>query len=299
VVVPPGASPSAVATILGDARVIRSALHFRLLARLRDASGKLKAGEYLFDGPMTPSQVLDRLVRGDVLLHRVTIPEGLTGREILDRIARQRLATAADLEKAFRDPSSIREIDPDARDLEGYLFPETYRFAKGTPAPRILEQMASRFRQVYDARMRARAAEIGMTVRQVVTLASLVEKETSIPGERPLVSAVFHNRLRVGMPLQCDPTVIYALSEAGRYRGSLTTEDLAFASPYNTYVKGGLPPGPIASPGRASLDAALHPAESRALYFVADGTGGHHFSATLEEHARAVERYRRLSKRGA
>jgi len=126
-----------------------------------------------------------------------------------------------------------------------------------------------------------------------------VEKETSVPAERPLVAAVFANRLRIGMPLQCDPTVIYALQSAGRYRGSLTTEDLAFVSPYNTYVEGGLPPGPIASPGLASIEAVLSPAASRALYFVADGSGGHHFSATLEEHVRAVERYRRMAKRGA
>jgi peptidoglycan lytic transglycosylase G len=299
VVVPQGSSPAAVAGLLRDARVIRSKLQFQWMARFRGEASKLKAGEYLFDAPLTASQVLDRLVRGDIILHRITIPEGLTAREILDRVSKARLARPAELESAFRDPAAIRALDPNAPDLEGYLFPETYRFARGMPAPRILDEMAGRFKDVFDSRMRARAADLGMTVRQVVTLASLIEKETSVAGERPLVSAVFHNRLRAGMPLQCDPTVIYALTASGRYHGSLTTDDLAFQSPYNTYVTGGLPPGPIASPGRASLDAALHPAASRALYFVADGSGGHHFSETLAEHARAVERYRRLVRRGA
>jgi len=299
VVIPPGAAPASVAAVLRDSGVIRSALHFRILARWRGVSSKLRAGEYLFDAPLRASEVLDRVVRGDVLLHRVTIPEGLSGREIIDRIARQRLAARADLEQAFHDAASIRALDPQARDLEGYLFPETYHFARGTAASRIFEEMTARFGQVFDAAMRARAAELGMTARQVVTLASLIEKETSVPAERPLVSAVFHNRLRAGMLLQCDPTVSFALASAGKLHGALTTADLAFASPYNTYVSGGLPPGPIASPGRFSIEAALHPASARALYFVADGTGGHHFSETLEEHARAVERYRRMVRRGA
>ncbi|MBI3449789.1 MAG: endolytic transglycosylase MltG [Acidobacteria bacterium] len=299
VVIPAGSSPASVASALGDARVIRSPLTFRWLARWHGVSSKLQAGEYLFDRPQTTSQVIDRLVRGDVLLHRVTIPEGLTGAEALARVAEARLASVRDLEAALRDPAAIRDLDPKAADLEGYLFPETYRFARGTPASRIVAEMVGRFKGAFDASMRARAGELGMTVRQAVTLASLIEKETSLPAERGLVSAVFHNRLRAGMLLQCDPTVIYALVSSGRYRGTLTTSDLSFASPYNTYVSPGLPPGPIASPGRASLEAALHPADSRARYFVADGSGGHHFSETLEEHARAVERWRRIVKRGA
>ncbi len=299
VIIPPGAGPASVAAAVGGAGVVRSALHFRLLARLAGVSRKLQAGEYLFDRPMTPAQVLERIVRGDVLLHRLTIPEGLDGGAIIVQIARARLAPAGDLERAFRDAAAVRIWDAEARDLEGYLFPDTYHFARGTAASRILEAMVGRFQDVFDASLRARAAEIGMTSRQVVTLASLIEKETSAPSERERISAVFHNRLRAGMPLQCDPTVIFALASAGRYRGDLSREDLSFDSPYNTYRNGGLPPGPIASPGRASLVAALYPAPVRDLYFVANGSGGHDFSVSLEDHMRAVAHYRRIRKGGA
>jgi UPF0755 protein len=299
VVVPQGAWPSRVASILADAGVLRGRLPFTLLARVRGVSGKLQAGEYLFDRPMTPWEVLDKVVRGEVVLHRVTIPEGLTGLETLDRIVRARLVRRADLDAAFRDPAPIRDLDPEARDLEGYLFPETYRFPRGTSARRILEEMVARFREVYAEAAAARARELGMTPRQVATLASLIEEETSVPGERARVSAVFHNRLRLGMPLQCDPTVLYALTAAGRPPAELTRSHLEFASPYNTYVVTGLPPGPIASAGRASIEAAVRPDPVKDLYFVADGTGGHTFSVSLEDHERAVARYRRLKRMGA
>lgn len=298
VVIPQGASPGQVARALDDAGIIRGRTPFTLLTRLRGVSSKLKAGEYVFDHPMTLDDVIERIVRGEVLLHRVTVPEGLSGPEILDRIARLRLVRRAELDEAFRDPSPIRDLDPEARDLEGYLFPETYRFARGTSAKKILGEMVAHFRRAYTEEVGGAAATMGMSTRQVVTLASLIEKETSIQGERARVSAVFHNRLRLGMPLQCDPTVIYALSVAGRTAAQLTRDDLDFVSPYNTYVNTGLPPGPIASPGRASLRAAVRPAPVKDLYFVADGTGGHYFSGTLEQHERAVSRYRRIKRAG-
>ena len=294
-----GASLPEVARALRDAGIVRSAQLFSLGARVRGDAGRLQAGEYLFERPMSPWEVLDKILRGDVVLRSVTIPEGLSGPQVIERFARAGLATAVDLEAAFRDVSLVAGWDSEARDLEGYLFPETYRFARGTPARRIVGTMVGRFRLLLNEGLRERAARLGMTTREAVTLASLIERETSIASERPRISAVFHNRLRAGMPLQCDPTVIFALAAAGRASGELSSEDLAFVSPYNTYLNAGLPPGPIASPGRAAIEAAVSPAAVADLYFVADGTGGHRFSTSLAEHQRAVARYRRLRRGGA
>jgi len=296
--IPRGEGPSVVASRLQQAGVIRSAWVFRAVTRLRGHAGSLQAGEYEFEGPLSPAEVIDALVRGEVLLHKLTIPEGLSGPEVIDRVVAMDLAPAAGLESAFRDTSPLAGLDDEARNLEGYLFPETYRFARGTPARRVLGEMVARFKREFGPALRARAKAMGMSLREVVTLASLIEKETSVPEERSRISAVFHNRLRLGMALQCDPTVIFALASAGLYDGSLTREDLAYDSPYNTYLNPGLPPGPIASPGAASLRAAGEPAETSDLYFVADGTGGHTFSTSLEDHLRAVARYRRLRKSG-
>ncbi len=299
VVIPRGTAPVQVASLLHDAGVIRSPFFFRTLVRLRFASERLKAGEYLFEGSSRPGEVLSRIVAGDVYLHRITIPEGFTGREVIERLSGRGLAVAGELEAAFADASPIRDLDPEASNLEGYLFPDTYHFPRGIPAARILAEMVARFRQELDEDLLARASETGMTLREIVTIASLVEKETSIPEERERISAVFHNRLQRGMALQCDPTVIYALAAEGLFHGTLTREDLEYASPYNTYLHPGLPPGPIASPGKAALEAAVSPAPVRDLYFVADGKGGHFFSVSLEDHLRAVERYRLSKRRGA
>lgn len=298
VVVPRGAPPAQVARLLREAGVIRSVLLFRLQAVMVDGSGRLQAGEYRFESPMSTGAVLKRILDGDVILHRVTFPEGLTGAEIIDRLASAGLAGLEELEEAFSDPSLLEDLDAEAWDLEGYLFPETYHFARPTPARQIFRAMVERFRQEFDEGLRSRGAEMGMTVREAVIMASLIEKETSLEEERGMISAVFHNRLRRGMPLQCDPTVIYALQMEGKYRGFLTRGDLKHDSPYNTYVNPGLPPGPIASPGSASLQAAVRPDDVSHLYFVADGSGGHTFSRTLDEHLRAVQRYRRLSREG-
>jgi UPF0755 protein len=297
--IPRGSAPSQVAAILEEAGVIRSGTFFTLRARLTGASGRLQAGEYEFTGRVSPGDVLRRIAAGEVLLHRLTLPEGLAGPEVVDRIVGLDLAPREDLEAAFAEPGSVRDLDPEAVDLEGYLFPDTYHLPRPAPADRILGEMVARFRREMTEEFLSGARRLGLTVRQVVTLASLIEKETSIPAERRRISAVFHNRLRRGMPLQCDPTVIYALSADGRYRGRLSREDLRYDSPYNTYLVQGLPPGPIASPGRESLEAAIAPLDTGDLYFVADGTGGHHFSRSLDEHLRAVERYRRLLRRGA
>jgi UPF0755 protein len=209
------------------------------------------------------------------------------------------MATREEFLAAARDPSPVRDIAPRARNLEGFLFPATYQFPRRVAAGDIVGAMVRRFREVWNSLPERQALPGGFSVEQVVTMASLVERETGIAGERAVISGVFHNRLRRGMPLECDPTVIYALELAGRYRGSLTRADLRFDSPYNTYRRRGLPPGPIANPGEAALRAALAPAQTEYLFFVADAQGGHLFSRTLREHNANVARYRRLQAEAA
>ena len=240
--------------------------------------------------------MLSRLERGDVLLHGVTIPEGLDLIEIAERLAQEGFGEKEALLATFRDPAPIRERDDKASDLEGYLFPETYRFPRGASADTITRTMVERFWHEAGEDFPERATEAGLSLREAVTLASLIERETSLPEERGRISRVFHNRLERRMRLQCDPTVIYALRREGREVGRLTYRDLEFDSPWNTYVSYGLPPGPIASPGKASLDAAVTPDEGRDLYFVAAPEGGHRFSATLDAHLQAVDVWRRYSR---
>ncbi len=272
--------------------IVRSALTFRLLMRLRGAEQRIHAGEYQFAGALTPHQVLDKLIRGDVVRHRLTVVEGLRLDETASLAAAAGFGTAEAFLQAVRRADLVADLDPEARDLEGYLFPDTYFFARGTPAERIVAEMVERFKSEMTPRSR-RARELGLTVRQIVTLASLVEEEARLEEERARIAAVFHNRLRLGMPLQCDPTVIYALVRDGRYRGAIHRSDLLYRSPYNTYVTPGLPPGPICSPGARSLDAALNPSRTDELYFVVSGPGRHAFSTNAGDHARAVRRYRR------
>lgn len=277
---------------LDDAGVIRDSRLVRGWLRLSGDSRTLQAGEYRFNEAASPLEVLRRLAGGDVLLRAVTIPEGLSMRAIAERLSEEGFASREDLLAAFRDPGAIGEIDPQANDLEGYLFPETYRFSKQTTAEQIAAAMVSRFKEVVGPDFTARAEAIGLSARQAVTLASLVEKETSLAEERTRISRVFHNRLRIGMRLQCDPTVIYALERAGQDVDRLTYDHLEFESPYNTYLVAGLPPGPIASAGEGSLIAAVEPADGRELYFVAAPEGGHRFSKDLESHIEAVKDWR-------
>ena len=201
------------------------------------------------------------------------------------------LGPASAFVTASKDAELVRAIDPAARDLEGYLFPDTYPLSRHTDAARLVHLMTDRFHHVFTPEMKDAAEARGLTVRQAVTLASLVEKETGRPDERPVIAAVYQNRLRIGMALACDPTVIYALQIAGKYTGNLRREDLAIDSRYNTYRRPGLPPGPIAAPGRASLNAAVHPADADFLYFVSRNDGSHEFARTLEEHNRNVQKY--------
>ncbi len=253
----------------------------------------LKAGQYEMAAPSTPQAVLDALGRGLVYLRPVTVAEGLTALETFPLFVAAGFGREEAFKKASMDTSALGVLDPLAADLEGYLFPETYRLPKGISASEILSKMVEQFRGVLTEPWRRRAAALGFSVRDAVILASMIEKETGRPEEKPLVSSVFHNRLRADMRLECDPTIIYALKKAGTYDGKLHGKDLRFDSPYNTYLHAGLPPGPICNPGRSSLEAALHPADTGFLYFVARHDGSHQFSRTLREHNRAVDEYRR------
>ncbi len=265
---------------------------FRLLARARGVSGQLKAGDYSLQGPLSLEGILEMLVRGDVIHRQITIPEGRSIEEIAGIVAAQGLDAEAFLEAA-RDPSAVYDIDPKATDLEGYLFPDTYDISQTPDAPRqLVGRMTQRFRELIGPQL-DRVAERGLSVRQVVTMASLIELETARAEERPRIAAVFLNRLRKGMLLQADPSVIYALKRAGRWDGNIRRADLQIDSRYNTYRYAGLPPGPIGCPGREAIQAVLDPAPSRDLYFVSRNDGSHHFSETLAEHNRAVDRYQR------
>jgi len=291
--IPQGLAAGQTIQRLHEAGVIRDPRVLRLWLAWDGGSESLQAGEYRFSEPASPLQVLARLQAGEILLHRVTLPEGLRIDETARRIADAGFSDYESLLAAFGDPAPIRDLDPDAADLEGYLFPETYFFPRDSDAIRIARVMVERFVEVVGPDYGRRAEEAGLGFRRAVTLASLIEKETSLAPERGRVSRVFHNRLSRRMKLQCDPTVIYALHRAGLPNERLTRADLALPSPWNTYHVFGLPPGPIASPGQASLDAAVAPGEGKELYFVASPDGGHRFSEDLASHNQAVAAWRR------
>jgi UPF0755 protein len=289
--IPSGASSRAIGDRLVSHGVIRDLQTYRLTVWLSGEGRRLKAGEYRFDRAMTPREVIDKIARGDVFVVSLTFPEGLTVAEMAKIFESHGLGVAATFVDAARNGGLIRDLDPAAKDLEGYLFPETYAVPRKTDAPALVRLMVERFHRVFTQELRDAAAARQLSTRQAVTLASIVEKETAKAEERPLVAAVYVNRLRIGMALQCDPTVIFALTRAGTYDGNLRRTDLMVDSPYNTYRYPGLPPGPIASPGRASLEAAVHPADADALYFVSRNDGSHVFAKTLAEHNQNVQKY--------
>lgn len=289
--IPPGTGAGGIGARLADAGVVRDANTFRVALWITGRARALKAGEYRFDRPLSAVEVVDRLARGDVYKRLVTFREGLVISEMAAVFEERGFGPAAEFERAAKNRALIADIDPEARDLEGYLFPETYALPRGTSADELVAQMVGLFRKLYTDGLQAEAARAGLTTRQVVTLASLVEKETARAEERPLVAAVYRNRMAVGMGMQADPTVIYALRQAGKYDGNLSKADLQFDSPYNTYRYAGLPPGPIASPGLASIEAALRPADVRHLYFVSRNDGSHVFADTLAEHNRNVQEW--------
>jgi peptidoglycan lytic transglycosylase G len=289
----PGSGPATMGRRLADAGVVTNPEVFRIAVWMRGAGRRLQAGEYRFDRAMTPGEVVDKIVRGDVFLKPVTFREGLTIRQMAALFEEQGFGEKETFLAAANQAAAIRDLDPAASDLEGYLFPDTYALPRRTTAEQLVARMSARFDKALSPQLRQQAAARGLSVRQLVTLASLVEKETARADERALVAAVYINRLNVGMGLQCDPTVIYALERAGRYTGNLTRADLQFDSPYNTYRYPGLPPGPIAAPGQASLDAAATPADVPYLYFVSRNDGSHAFASTLEEHNRNVDEWQR------
>lgn len=292
---PPGTPTKAILATLEREGVVRSRHAAWAALRLLFRGRSLKAGEYRFEGARSTEQVLRQLVEGRVVVHRVTIPEGLTAEETFALVAREGLASEAELAALFAAPASFEGIPEGAPSLEGFLGPETYLFTRTQGAREIVGAFVKAFRRSLPERFEERARALGRTPLEAVTIASLVEKETGVAAERPLVSAVYHNRLKVGMPLQCDPTVVYALRRRGLWDGALTRDGLAIDDPYNTYARGGLPPGPIASPGAAALEAAVAPAEVPFLYFVAagDGSGAHRFSVTYDEHRANVALFRR------
>jgi UPF0755 protein len=304
----PGSRASQIADSLAARGVLRHRWPFLLRYLIGRPRRTLRAGEYMFDRPLRPIDVYRKLVLGEVYLHPVVIPEG-SDRFDIARILNQRLGIDPELFlRVTRQTMPIHDLDPKAPSLEGYLFPDTYRFPRGVSAATVVTTMLARFRHIVATRF----ADVGATLvvaqgrpegaplhqggltgwHDVITLASLVEKETPEASERPLVAGVFERRLALGMPLQCDPTVVYAAQLEDRPMGPITQTDLQLNSPYNTYRHAGLPPGPIANPGEASIRAALYPAGDT-LYFVANNQGGHVFARTLEEHQRNVARYRR------
>ena len=289
--VPAGAGPTSIAQRLVDAGVVRDAMTFRIAVWMSGRARDLKAGEYQFDRPLSALEVVDKLARGDVYRRAITFREGLTLVEMAREYEESGLGSAEAFLAAARNPSLVKSLDSQAADLEGYLFPETYQLRRDTPASALVEQMVALFEKAFTPAMRDAAKARGLTVRQAVTVASLVEKETAVAAERPLVAAVYLNRMRMGMPMQADPTVIFALQQAGRYTGNLRREDLQFDSPYNTYRYAGLPPGPIASPGRASIEASVAPADVDYLYFVSRNDGSHVVARTLNEHNRNVQEW--------
>ena len=285
----PGWSTRHIAQELQREGIIRSSAAF-LMLQYAEGLKTLKAGEYKFEESANALDVWRRLVRGDVYARTVVVPEGYNIYDIAAAVEQAGLGPAADFIAVVKgDTFLVRDVDPDAKSLEGYLFPDTYQFTRIDSAHDIAAAMVRRFRQ--------EAQKIGLLgnpeTPQIVTMASIVEKETAVPEERPLVAGVYYNRLAKNMPLAADPSVIYAALLAGRYRGTIYQSDLQFDSPYNTYKYAGLPPGPIASPGVASLRAALHPAHTDFLYFVSDNNGHHRFARSPQEHARNVASYRR------
>ena len=289
--IPKGSGSVGIAKQLADAGVIRDVNSFRLALWLSGKGRRLQAGEYRFDHAMTAREVADKIARGDIYVRPITFPEGLTIKQMAALYESKGFGPAQEFLTAAKNAALVSAVDPEAKDLEGYLFPDTYKLKRKENAEQLVPKMVTAFMKAMTPDLLEKADERGLTLRQLLTLASIVEKETGNKDERPLVAAVYANRLRIGMPLQCDPTVIYALDRAGRYNGNLTHDNLLYDSPYNTYRYPGLPPGPIASPGRASIEAAASPAPAEYLYFVSKNDGTHAFAKTLDEHNKNVQKY--------
>ena len=292
VLIPLGSTGSSIGELLQSHGIVRSRLLFGTYVSFRYPTS-LKAGEYLFNQPLSLVEVAQKLFQGETHQYRVTVPEGEMMEEILERFRERGFGRRERFREAGRRTDLLLNLDPLADNLEGYLFPETYYVTQAMNEDEIVQAMVRTFRSKWTAERRARAQELDMTTREVITLASLIEKEARLAEERPLVSAVFHNRLDKNVKLACDPTVIYAVQLVKEYDGIIHRSDLQLDSPYNTYLYPGLPPGPIANPGLASIDAALYPAPVEYLYFVSKNDGSHVFSTHYRDHSQAVRRYQR------
>ena len=288
--IPPGTPFTQVSHILHENHLIGPEWFFTLLGRLQRVDRKIIPGEYELHAGMRPTELLKKLVKGEVYQYAITIPEGFNVLQIANILDEKTLVSKQDILRLARDPVFIRSLNVQAPTLEGYLFPDTYHFSRYTPPESIIRTFVNRFHEVVTTDLKDRARIMGMNLQEVLTLASVVEKETGLAAERPLVSGVFHNRLRRGIPLQSDPTVIYALES---FDGNIRKADLSVNSPYNTYKVRGLPPGPIANPGLAAIHAALYPTQTDFVYFVARNDGSHQFSVTLADHNKAVDKYQR------
>ncbi len=286
--IPRGAPFAQVVSILDQNGLVRSRLLFRVMGYVSNAPQRVKAGEYEFTRAMSPGEILRKLVDGDVKKHPIVVPEGFTVKKIAARLAAEGLVEEKEFLRLARDRNVLDSLNIPGPSAEGFLFPDTYSFDRGMDAAAILQKMAGQFRAKVTAEKIAQAEAQGLTLLQWVTLASIIEKETGLKSEMPLVAAVFRNRLRIKMPLQSDPTVIYGIEN---FDGNLTRRHLERQNPYNSYLNRGLPPGPICSPGLDALAAALNPAPVRYLYFVSRNDGSHQFSETLPEHSRAVRKF--------
>ena len=288
VVVKSGQGFQSFSKMLHERGIIEHPAKFRLFARYKGYDKKIKAGEYELSSAMTPNKILEIMVQGKIRLHRLTIPEGYNLKQVAQAVSRAGFGTEIDFLKAATDPDLVRAQGIDAETFEGYLFPDTYYFPKGTLPEKIISSMVKRFRSVFLPEWKEQAKSMGLTIHQVVTLASIIEKETGIAAERPVISSVFHNRLNRKMRLESDPTVIYGIKD---FNGNITRKDLVTSTPYNTYTIRGLPPGPISNTGVEAIEATLYPADTEFLFFVSRRDRTHQFSTNIRDHNRAVRKY--------
>lgn len=284
----PGEGFQRITKRLVDNGIITGLSKFKLLARLKGFDKQIKAGEYLLSPSLSPNRIFEILIAGRVILYKLTVPEGYTMRQIAALVEESGIGKAAGFLAAARDEQFARQEKIDAETFEGYLFPETYYFPRHVSEKKIISAMTQRFWSMFEPKWFDRLIELNFSLHQAVTLASMIEKETGVPQERPMISSVFHNRLKKGMRLESDPTVIYGIED---FKGNLTHEHLKEETRYNTYRIRGLPPGPITNPGHASIQAALYPAESDYLYFVSKKDNTHQFSTNIQDHNRAVRKY--------
>jgi UPF0755 protein len=293
----PGTPTSQIFRRLAEEGVVRNALLAEIYYRMFRSATPLQAGEYRFARPTPIGEIADRMRRGDVVRYTVVVPEGLTADETFELFWRRGIGSPEAFRRALKDIQLLPGLTRGVPDLEGFLFPDTYAVTRSTFARHIVKEMSAEFRKNFTPELRERARTLGLTPGEAVTLASIIEKESRLRQEEPLIASVYWNRFRRGMRLQADPTVIYALKRDGKWTGTLHRSDYNYPSPYNTYLVAGFPPGPICNPGLKTLTAALSPAKTDYLYFVADATGGHTFSRTFEQHLQAIAAARRLERR--